>query len=86
MPEVSRFHGIVIRIHYGDHEPPHFHVKTAEAEASISIQDLRVVEGWLRSSVRRRVLTWAAIHQSELMWDWDRIQTKQPFKRIAPLR
>jgi hypothetical protein len=25
MPELSRFYGIIIRIFYGDHEPPHFH-------------------------------------------------------------
>ena len=25
MPEVSRFYGIVVTIHYGDHNPPHFH-------------------------------------------------------------
>jgi hypothetical protein len=24
MPEVSRFYGIVIRIFYDDHNPPHF--------------------------------------------------------------
>jgi hypothetical protein len=25
MPEISRFFGIVIRMFYADHEPPHFH-------------------------------------------------------------
>jgi len=25
MPEVRRFFGIVIRLHYADHNPPHFH-------------------------------------------------------------
>ena len=27
MPELSRFHGIVIRMHWREHPPPHFHVK-----------------------------------------------------------
>jgi len=25
MPEISRFYGIVIRMYFGDHNPPHFH-------------------------------------------------------------
>lgn len=25
MPELSRFYGIIIRMFYGDHPPPHFH-------------------------------------------------------------
>lgn len=34
MPEISRFLGIVVRMHYRDHAPPHFHEenwKLAEA-------------------------------------------------------
>ena len=29
MPEICRFFGIVIKMYFGDHPPPHFH---AEAE------------------------------------------------------
>ena len=25
MPEISRFYGIVIRMYFDDHVPPHFH-------------------------------------------------------------
>ena len=28
MPEICRFFGIVIRMFYDDHNPPHFHVST----------------------------------------------------------
>jgi len=27
MPDISRFYGIVIKIYYGDHPPPHFHAE-----------------------------------------------------------
>ncbi|WP_373515867.1 DUF4160 domain-containing protein [Persicitalea sp.] len=27
MPEISRFFGIVIRMFYNDHAPPHFHAE-----------------------------------------------------------
>ena len=29
MPEISRFFGIIIRMHYNDHEPPHLHARIA---------------------------------------------------------
>jgi hypothetical protein len=29
MPEVSRFYGIVVKIFYDDHNPPHFTPSTA---------------------------------------------------------
>jgi hypothetical protein len=32
MPEISRFLGIVIRMYYRDHAPPHFHAEYAEHE------------------------------------------------------
>ena len=33
MPEISRFYGIVIRMYYNDHPPPHFHAQYAEFKA-----------------------------------------------------
>ena len=27
MPELSRFYGIVIKMYYNDHNPPHFHAE-----------------------------------------------------------
>jgi hypothetical protein len=30
MPEVSRFYGIVVKIFYDDHNPPHFHAEYGE--------------------------------------------------------
>lgn len=29
MPEVSRFYGIVIKMFFDDHNPPHFHAQYA---------------------------------------------------------
>lgn len=30
MPEIARFYGIVIKIFFGDHPPPHFHAVYGE--------------------------------------------------------
>ena len=27
MPEISRFYGIIIRMYFVDHNPPHFHAE-----------------------------------------------------------
>jgi len=43
MPEVSRFLGIVIRMYFFDHEPPHFHARYGGREAVVSIGPRRRV-------------------------------------------
>jgi hypothetical protein len=40
MPEISRFFGIVIRMFYNDHAPPHFHATYGDREALIEIETL----------------------------------------------
>jgi hypothetical protein len=37
MPEISRFFGIVIRMYFNDHGPPHFHAAYDGAEATVRI-------------------------------------------------
>ena len=40
MPELSRFYGIVIRMFYDDHNPPHFHALYGGDEAIIGVGTL----------------------------------------------
>lgn len=47
MPELCRFAGIVIRMHIGDHAPPHFHATYAGREIQMSICDRRILNGHL---------------------------------------
>ncbi len=56
MHENSRFYGIVIKMFFDDHEPPHFHVEYAEHQAVVSIETLALIGrfrqgrwGWLRN-------------------------------------
>jgi Domain of unknown function (DUF4160) len=53
MPEVSRFYGIVIRIFYDDHNPPHFHAEYGEYEVLVAIQSLAIPRGWPARSCAR---------------------------------
>jgi Domain of unknown function (DUF4160) len=47
MPEVSRFYGIVVKIFYDDHNPPHFHAEYGEHEALVNINTLAILGGSL---------------------------------------
>ena len=85
MPIISQFYGIIIRMFYNDHAPPHFHAAYGEYELIVSITPIRIIEGQAPTRVRSMVLEWAAIHQLELMKDWNRCRAAQPPIPIKPL-
>lgn len=85
MPEVSRFFGIVIRVFFNDHDPPHFHAVYGGDEALIEIESLAVYRGELPQRALAMVLEWAALHRPELRRDWDLARRGRPPKPIAPL-
>ncbi len=85
MPEISRFFGIIIRMYYNEHVPPHFHAQYGENQAEISIETLEVIEGKLPNRVLGLVLEWAAIHRAELRADWERARKEEPLEPIQPL-
>lgn len=87
MPEISRFLGIVIRMFYSDHSPPHFHAVYGNYEASISIETFEVIEGELPARVKGLIVEWATLHQKELFDNWKTLTKKnhQSFKKIKPL-
>ncbi len=47
MPEISRFFGIVIKMFFDDHNPPHFHAEYGNDLALIDIRSLTVFSGRL---------------------------------------
>jgi hypothetical protein len=66
MPTISVFYGIVIRMYFNDHAPPHFHARYGEFEATIKIEDLAVLQGHLPTRALELVKAWAAAHLVEL--------------------
>ena len=85
MPEICRFLGIVVRMQYGDHSPPHFHAVYGSAEAVYRIDDLTALEGRLPPRVHGLVSEWASLHQTELRKAWERASRLEPPGKIAPL-
>ena len=85
MPEISRFYGIVIKMYFRDHSPPHIHAEYAGSEVIVDILSVSVIAGSLPSRATRMVLEWAAQHQAELVEMWRLASTMQPIGRIDPL-
>ena len=86
MPVLSRFYGIVIKMYFlpKEHNPPHVHVIYGDETFSISIKDLRIIDG--EQDPTHRVLAmvkeWILLHQDELLKMWE----TQDIYEIEPLK
>jgi hypothetical protein len=85
MPEVSRFYGIVIRMYYDEHNPPHFHALHSGQEVQISLDPIGALNGRLSSRAMSMVIEWAALHQRELVENWALMRNDRPPHKIPPL-
>lgn len=85
MPEISLFYGIRITMYYDDHNPPHFNAEYNGNKALIDIVKIQVNKGALPSKQLKIVLAWCAIHQDELMQNWELAKDDKPLNSIAPL-
>ena len=86
MPEISRFFGIVIKMYWDDHNPPHFHAFYAGEQALVDINSLSLFAGGLSPRAFGLVMEWATLHQQELLADWHRAQDQGSLEKIEPLR
>jgi Domain of unknown function (DUF4160) len=85
MPEISRFFGLIIRMFYDDHEPPHVHVEYQGFKAKVDFSG-NVLAGGLKSkSALRLVRDWIDEHTSDLERDWALAREGKPLEKIPPL-
>ena len=84
MPEISRFYGIIIRMRYNDHPPPHFHARYGEQEVTVEIMSGRI-HGVMSRPALNLIWTWLDLHRDELEANWARAQAQEPLQFIAPL-
>lgn len=86
MPTISVFFGIVIKMFFDDHNPPHFH---AEYQGDMAVFDFRgnILAGDIRSRTAVRLIReWADMHQLELEQNWNEMQAGREFHKIPPLK
>jgi len=82
VPEVARFYGIVIKIFFGDHPPPHFHALYGEYVGVFSIESMEIIEGDLPERARKLVTEWGAEYRQDLLTMW----RTQEFRKLPPLK
>ena len=85
MPEVSRFHGILIAMYYREHPPSHFHAKYGENRIRVAIQDGQIMSGNFPNHAERHVLNWLELHRDKLTRNWELAAERKPLKQIDPL-
>ncbi len=85
MPEVSRFFGIIIRMYYDDHNPPHFHAEFGDKRAKIDFRGNIIIGDLGSKTALKLVREWVDLHQVELAEDWEMARASKEVKRIAPL-
>lgn len=85
MPEICRFFGIIIKMYFGDHPPPHFHAEYGEHQAVIDIRTLAVIGGYLPPRALGLVVEWASQHQADLLELWRRAANYEPLFKLPPL-
>lgn len=73
MPVISSFYGILIKMYFGDHVPPHFHADYNEFSAQIRIEDFGIEAGFLPPKALALVVEWASIHKAELRINWNNL-------------
>jgi hypothetical protein len=86
MPEICRFFGVVIRMFYDDHEPPHLHAYHQDEQAVFDFQG-NILRGKLKSPTMVRLIRdWIDLNQDALLKDWSLAREGKPLEKIQPLK
>ena len=89
LPVISMFYGIIISMYPFDnrkHHKSHIHVKFSGSECVIAIPEGDVLEGQIPSKQLKLVQAWIAIHEDELMADWELAIGGNRVFEISPLK
>lgn len=84
MPEICRFYGIIIKMYFNEHNPPHFHIEYQEYEAVMNIETGEVT-GKMSRRALRLVYEWLDQNKEALLENWKRIEERRPLNSIKPL-
>jgi hypothetical protein len=83
VPTIAIFYGIVIRMYWRDHAPPHVHAIYQGFEALIAIESAEVIGGHLPPNALRIVREWVGLRSVELAENWQRGRRFEPFQHVA---
>ena len=75
-------YGIIIKLFFSDHPPPHFHAIYGDYNSLFNLETLEIIEGDLPNRATKMVVEWAKIYQLELLKMWK----TQEFNKLPPLK
>lgn len=70
LPTVVRLGSLKIMVFAGDHNPPHFHIVSAEYAAVVSLESLEVIAGYVPKQSYEMAKRWATNHMDVLHAAW----------------
>lgn len=82
MPIISIFYGIVVRLNYNDHNPPHIHVEYQGMKAIFEIKTAKLIAGEIPKNAQKLVVGWMKKNKSSLLHNWKRAQQHEELIRI----
>ncbi len=81
MPVISRFYGIVIKMFFDDHNPPHIHAVYGEFIGTINIKTGEQIVGDLPRKALKLINEWLDLHKDEILKMWE----TQKIDKLPPL-
>ncbi len=88
MPALSMFYGIIVRMQSelgGKHHCPHLHAIYGDDEVVMALSG-EILEGSFPAKQLKMLVAWMAIHEDELMANWNMLSSGDGFFKIEPLR
>jgi hypothetical protein len=80
VPRIASFQGLVVKLYFGDHPPPHVHVYAGRIghpgvqTARFSIDSGELIDGTLPAAKLATATSWCQRHREALRADWQRAQ------------
>jgi hypothetical protein len=83
MPTISMFFGILIKMYYEEHNPPHFHSEYQGFKAVFLIETGEMIQGrGFPIKAKRLVQEWCLEHKKELVENWKLMEEGKALFRI----
>lgn len=69
---VDKVRGMRIEVYSREHSPPHFHIRSADINASFSIEDCKLIEGSITSGDYNKICYWYEHAKPKLIQAWNK--------------
>jgi hypothetical protein len=80
VPRIASFQGLVVKLYFGDHPPPHVHIYAGRVghpgvqAARFSIDSGDLIDGTRPAAKLAAATSWCRRHREALSADWGRAQ------------